>query len=375
MNHDEFYLTRAFLLARKGRFTTSPNPNVGCVIVRNGYIVGEGYHQCAGTEHAEVHALRQAKDDSRGATAYVTLEPCNHQGRTPSCTHALINAGVKEVISTIPDPNPQVAGSGFRRLQEAGVKVRYGLMQSEAEALNPGFLKRMRTGFPWIRLKLAASIDGRTAMESGASQWITSLESRQDVQCWRAESDAILSTAATVLADNPALTVRWASLPKSVKFLYPEKRLRQPLRVIIDTANRVKPFCRVIKEEGLTWLARIVPDDLTWSSSVKQLLFPTFHGTHIQSLDLISLMTYLGHYQINSLWVEAGPSLAGALLSLELIDELILYQAPKLLGSNARPLFFLSKPIDLSEAPAFTILDMKQLGPDIRFCLKPIKNS
>ncbi|MGL9773622.1 MAG: bifunctional diaminohydroxyphosphoribosylaminopyrimidine deaminase/5-amino-6-(5-phosphoribosylamino)uracil reductase RibD [Sodalis sp. (in: enterobacteria)] len=371
MNHDEVYLARAFELARRGRFTTAPNPNVGCVIVRDGRIVGEGYHQRAGYAHAEVHALRQAGNAARGATAYVTLEPCSHHGRTPPCAAALIDAGVARVVAAMPDPNPQVAGRGFYRLQQVGIEVRHGLMLTEAEAVNPGFLKRMRTGFPWARLKLAASLDGRTAMASGESQWITSAEARQDVQRWRAESDAILSTAATVLADDPALTVRWPSLPEDVQAHYPEERLRQPVRVIIDSANRVTPFHRVAQGEGLTWLARFAPDNLTWPSSVEQLLLPAGEGANAAHLDLVALMMQLGRRQINSLWVEAGAGLAGALLGAGLVDELILYQAPKLLGANARPLCLLPGLERLGAAPGFTLLDVRQVGPDLRLCLKP----
>lgn len=212
MYHDEFYMARAFELARLGRFTTAPNPNVGCVIVRDGEIVGEGYHLRAGEPHAEVHALRMAGDKARGATAYVTLEPCSHHGRTPPCADALVAAGVTRVVAAMQDPNPQVAGRGLYKLQQAGVEVRHGLMLAEAEAVNLGFLKRMRTGFPYVQLKLGASLDGRTAMASGESQWITSPEARQDVQRLRAQSAAILSTSATVLADDPSLTVRWDEL-------------------------------------------------------------------------------------------------------------------------------------------------------------------
>lgn len=371
MDHDEVYLARAFELARRGRFTTAPNPNVGCVIVRDGRIVGEGYHQRAGYAHAEVHALRQVGNASRGATAYVTLEPCSHHGRTPPCADALIDAGVSRVVAAMPDPNPQVAGRGFYRLQEAGIEVRHSLMLPDAEAVNPGFLKRMRTGFPWVRLKLAASLDGRTAMASGESQWITSAEARRDVQRWRAESDAILSTAATVLADDPALTVRWSSLPEDVQALCHEEWLRQPVRVIIDSAKRVTPSHRVAQGEGLTWLARFARDDLMWPSSVEQLLLPAGEGANAAHLDLVALMMQLGRRQINSLWVEAGAGLAGALLGAALVDELILYQAPKLLGADARPLCLLPGLERLGEALGFTLLDVRQVGPDLRLCLKP----
>src|SRR5476651_2582626 len=231
---DEKYMARAFELARRGRFTTTPNPNVGCVIVRDGEIVGEGYHLRAGEPHAEVHALRMAGERAKGATAYVTLEPCSHHGRTPPCADALVDAGVARVVASMQDPNPEVAGRGLYRLKQAGIDVSHGLMHSEAEAVNLGFLKRMRTGFPYVQLKLAASLDGRTAMASGESQWITSSQAREDVQLFRAQSSAILSTSATVLADDPALTVRWPSLPEHVQECYPQSALRQPIRVIVD---------------------------------------------------------------------------------------------------------------------------------------------
>lgn len=370
MQQDEFYLARAFALARRGRFTTAPNPNVGCVIVRDGNIVGEGYHLRAGEPHAEVHALRVAGDAARGATAYVTLEPCSHQGRTPPCANALIAAGVARVVVAMQDPNPLVAGRGMHRLRQAGIEVRHGLMMDEAEAVNPGFLKRMRTGFPYVQLKLAASLDGRTAMASGESQWITSDYAREDVQSFRAQSSAILSTSATVLADDPALTVRWPSLPESVRADYPEASLRQPVRVIIDSRNRVTPAHRLFSQDGPVWLARLQADDRDWPSSVEQLALPS-GDTGNPRIDLVVLMMQLARRQINSVWVEAGASLAGALLEAGLVDELILYMAPKLLGDQARGLCVLPGLEKLAQAPAFTVADLRQIGPDIRLRLKP----
>ncbi|XOD70301.1 MAG: bifunctional diaminohydroxyphosphoribosylaminopyrimidine deaminase/5-amino-6-(5-phosphoribosylamino)uracil reductase RibD [Sodalis sp. (in: enterobacteria)] len=372
MDQDEFFLARAFELARRGRFTTDPNPNVGCVIVRDGCILGEGYHQRAGDPHAEVHALRMAGHASRGATVYVTLEPCSHHGLTPPCVDALIEAGVVRVVAAMADPNPQVAGSGFKRLQQSGIEVRHNLMLLEAEAANKGFFKRMRTGFPWVRLKLATSLDGRTAMASGESQWITSPEARCDVQRWRAESTAILSTAATVLADNPALTVRWHALPKDIQALYPEEQLHQPVRIIIDSGNCVMPTHRVTQGAGRTWLVRFITDNQTWPSSVEQLVLPACKKEGVSShINLVALMMQLGCRKINSLWIEGGAGLAGALLSAGLVDELILYQAPKLLGVDARPLCLVQGLERLSAAMKFTLLDVRQVGPDIRLCLKP----
>ncbi|AWQ19763.1 bifunctional diaminohydroxyphosphoribosylaminopyrimidine deaminase/5-amino-6-(5-phosphoribosylamino)uracil reductase RibD [Pantoea ananatis] len=364
---DERYMARALELARRGRFTTTPNPNVGCVIVRDGQIVGEGWHQRAGEPHAEVHALRMAGDRARGATAYVTLEPCSHHGRTPPCCDALIAAGVKRVVAAMQDPNPQVAGRGLHRLHQAGIEVSHGLMMQEAEALNRGFLKRMRTGFPWIQLKLGASLDGRTAMASGESQWITSSAARRDVQRLRAQSSAILSSSATVLADNPSLTVRWSELDSESQRLVDEAELRQPVRVIVDSQNRVTPHHKLIEQSAETWLMRQQVDDRHWPETVTQIPVPLRDS----QLDLVALMMVLGQRQINSVWVEAGATLAGALIQAGLVDELIVYVAPKLLGNDARGLCQLAGLTQLADAPVFAFRDIRQVGDDVRLTLTP----
>ncbi len=366
MHHDEFYMARAFELARLGRFTTAPNPNVGCVIVRDGEIVGEGYHLRAGEPHAEVHALRMAGDKARGATAYVTLEPCSHHGRTPPCADALVAAGVTRVVAAMQDPNPQVAGRGLYKLQQAGVEVRHGLMLAEAEAVNLGFLKRMRTGFPYVQLKLGASLDGRTAMASGESQWITSPEARQDVQRLRAQSAAILSTSATVLADDPSLTVRWDELDAETQRLYPRDNLRQPLQ---HPARQPKPHYPAAPRgaaAGRTWLARLQADEQAWPQDVEQFICPAHGG----GVDLVVMMMLLAKRQVNSIWVEAGATLAGALLQAGLVDELILYIAPKLLGDNSRGLCHLPGLERLADAPEFVFSDVRQVGPDLRLRLR-----
>lgn len=365
---DETYMAHAMELARRGQFTTAPNPNVGCVIVNNGEIVGEGFHFRAGEPHAEVHALRMAGNKARGATAYVTLEPCSHHGRTPPCCDALIAAGVSRVVAAMQDPNPEVAGRGLYRLQQAGIDVSHGLMMQEAEALNRGFLKRMRTGFPWVQLKMGASLDGRTAMASGESQWITSPEARQDVQRLRAQSAAILSTSATVLADDPSLTVRWSELSESVRKSYNEVDLRQPVRVIADSQNRVTPAHRLIAQSGETWLARAEEGSENWPENVQQITVPRVN----QQLDIVSLMMLLGRRQINSVWVEAGATFAGALLAAGVVDELIVYVAPTLLGDSARGLCHLPGLAQLADAPAFTFSDIRQVGPDLRLTLSPL---
>lgn len=367
LHTDEKYMARAFELARLGRFTTTPNPNVGCVIVRDGEIVGEGYHIKAGGPHAEVHALRMAGEKAQGATAYVTLEPCSHHGRTPPCADALIAAGVARVVASMQDPNPEVAGRGLYRLQQTGIEVSHGLMHSEAEAINLGFLKRMRTGFPYVQLKMAASLDGRTAMASGESQWITSAAARADVQRFRAQSSAILSSSATVLADDPSLNVRWDQLDSDTQHIYPQESLRQPLRIVIDSQNRVTPRHKMVNQPGDTWLARLAADEQTWPESTEQWVVPGRDNR----VDLVLLMMQLAKRQINSIWVEAGAELAGALLQAGLVDELIVYMAPKLLGENGRALCVLPGLQSLSDAPQFTLSDVRQVGTDLRLRLKP----
>lgn len=364
---DEIYMARALKLAQRGRYTTHPNPNVGCVIVKNGEIVGEGFHFRAGEPHAEVHALRMAGDRARGATAYVTLEPCSHHGRTPPCCEALINAGVARVVAAMQDPNPQVAGRGLYRLSQEGIEVSHGLMMSEAERLNRGFLKRMRTGFPWIQLKLGASLDGRTAMANGESQWITSPEARRDVQRLRAQSHAILTSSATVLADDPALTVRWDELGADTQARYSQADVRQPVRIVVDSQNRVTPTHRLVQQPGETWFARTRADERQWPDGVRSILVPEHNG----HLDLVSLMMLLGREQINSIWVEAGAQMAGALLQAGLVDELIVYLAPKLLGSEARGLCVLPGLESLAAAPALKFTEIRQVGPDLCLHLIP----
>ncbi|QCG47338.1 bifunctional diaminohydroxyphosphoribosylaminopyrimidine deaminase/5-amino-6-(5-phosphoribosylamino)uracil reductase RibD [Aeromonas schubertii] len=364
---DHRWMSRALELARRGIYTTAPNPSVGCVLVNEGEVVGEGYHQRAGEPHAEVHALRAAGELARGATAYVTLEPCSHYGRTPPCANALIEAGVARVVAAMVDPNPQVGGRGLRLLAEAGIETAHGLLAAEAEALNPGFFKRMRTGFPRVTLKMGASLDGRTAMASGESQWITSPEARRDVQRLRARHDAVLSTATTVLADDASLTVRWDELPESVKAVYPIDRLRQPVRVLVDSKNRLTPAQSLFGTGGEVWLARHTADG-TWPASVRETLVPRLG----EGLDLVSLFMVLARQNINSVLVEAGASLAGALINAGLVDELVLYQAPKLLGDAGRGLCHLPGLEKLSRAPRLELTDVRRVGPDIRITAKVV---
>ncbi|MGP1924199.1 MAG: bifunctional diaminohydroxyphosphoribosylaminopyrimidine deaminase/5-amino-6-(5-phosphoribosylamino)uracil reductase RibD [Arsenophonus sp. NEOnobi-MAG3] len=365
---DKQFMSRALSLAKQGRFTTSPNPNVGCVIVRNGEVVGEGFHCRAGESHAEIYALQMAGEKANGATAYITLEPCSHYGKTPPCADALISAGILRVVVTMQDPNPQVAGQGLLKLQQAGIEVIHGLLMDEAEQLNRGFLKRMRTGSPYVQLKLAASLDGRIALASGESKWITSPKARQDVQSFRAQASAILTTSATILADNPALNVRWTDFTPELKNLYPKESLRQPIRIVLDRQNQVKPEDIVTKSDGECWLIRPRPIFQNWCGDVKQITIPTYG----KGIDLVLLIMQLAKRNINSIWIESGPTLAGALLTLGLVDELILYIAPKILGGTARELINIPALQKLKDAPAFEFINIEVIGPDLRLTLRPI---
>lgn len=357
-------MSRAIDLARKGRFTTAPNPNVGCVIAQNG-IVGEGYHARAGEPHAEVHALRAAGDAALGATAYVTLEPCSHFGRTPPCCNALVKAGVSRVVCAMVDPNPQVAGTGIRRLREAGIQVDVGLMESEAEALNPGFIKAMKTGLPYIQLKLAGSLDGRTALANGESKWITGDAARADVQVFRAQSGGILSTSSTVNADQPSLNVRWSQLPSDIQLQIAESELRQPVRVILDRANKTQPNQAVYQLPGSVIRITESGSEQAWPEAVTEIV----QSEQGQSLEAI--LRAVCKAGVNHLWVEAGAALAGMLLQESLVDELIVYQAPKLLGQDARALTTLEGYTAMDDVPAFTLTDVVQLDQDVRLRLIP----
>lgn len=357
---DHQYMVRAIELAFEGRFTTAPNPNVGSVIVRDGEIVGEGYHRQAGGPHAEVFALRQAEHLALGATCYVTLEPCSHYGRTGPCALALVNAGVKKVIVAMLDPNPLVAGRGIQILQDAGIEVQVGLLEEQARALNPGFLSRMERQKPYIRLKLATSLDGRIALSNGKSQWISSAESRSDVQLMRAQAHAILSTATTVLADNARLTVRAEGL--AIPFL-DDGSVRQPIRVILDRSLKLSGHELLFSQNGPIVLVH----DKQFNAG--------FEHPHVRfialdsdesGLDLNELMSVLAKEQINDLWVEAGAVLAGSLWQAGLVDELIVYQAPVLLGDKAKAMLQLPNYSELCEAQHFVWTSVQAMGPDLK---------
>jgi len=377
-------MARALALAALGRRSTQPNPRVGCVIAQGERIIGEGWHQRAGEPHAEVFALRQAGAAARGATAFVTLEPCNHHGRTPPCSEALIAAGVARVIYACGDPNPRVDGSGAARLRAAGVEVATGLLAAEGEELNLGFFSRMRRGRPWLRLKMAASLDGRTALAGGESRWITSPAARADVHAWRAESAAVLSSSATVLADDPELTARPvpaadadAACASTADATAAAPPLRQPLRVILDTHARVPSTARLFAASGdivrLVGPAARTPSGASSSASGERAVHRVERITTDADgrLSLPAVLAWLGGEAINEVWTEAGPTLAGALLAAGLVDELVVYLAPRLLGPDARPLAHLPPLARLADAPPWRVQDMRPIGPDIRIMLRP----
>lgn len=347
---DQYWMRQALALAKRGQYSTRPNPVVGCVLVKEGQLIGEGFHPRAGQPHAEVFALRQAGAQARGATAYVTLEPCAHFGRTPPCANALIEAGVARVVIATVDSNPQVAGIGRARLEAAGISTTVGVCQAEARALNAGFLQVMAGGRPYVRLKIAASLDGRTAMASGESKWITGTAARAEVQHWRAISGAVITGIGTILADDPLLNVR--ILPDGT----PLDQVIQPLRVVLDRQGRMPPEAQLLQD----------PDSV--------LLVGTAQLAGIESwpqMDLAELLNRLrDEKQICDVLVEAGATLSAAFLQADLVDELIVYLAPTLLGSSARPMVALPL-IQMAEQLRFELIEMQQVGEDIRLILRP----
>jgi len=352
-------MQRALQLAARGKFGAHPNPMVGCVLVKDDEIVGEGWHQRIGEAHAEPNALQSAGRDSRGATAYVTLEPCSHQGKTPPCCDALIAAGVREVVIAREDPNPKVNGSGVLRLREAGVAIRSGLMRQEADALMSGFLSRVERGRPRVRLKIASSLDGRIAMSSGESQWITGAEARADVQHLRARAGAILTGVGTVLADDPALTVR-------------EERLnphnRQPLRVVLDNQLRTPPTAKMLTLPGDTL---IYCRDESSAGELRTAGAEVVCFGGVDRVDLEQVLRDLAQREINDILVEAGPAVAGQLLEQQLVDELLIYQAPVLLGSDTKGMLTTPSWSKLADGQALDIVDVRKLGQDTRITAIP----
>ena len=369
LESDKRYMSRAIKLAKKGRFTTSPNPNVGCVIVRDHIIVGEGFHKKAGLGHAEVNALAMAKEKAFDATCYVTLEPCSHYGRTPPCAIALTKAGVKRVVIAMVDPNPKVAGKGIAILQDAGIEVVIGVLEDQARDLNRGFIKRMQSKQPRVTVKLAASLDGKSALKNGQSQWITGPEARIDVQYYRAQQSAILTGSGTVIADDPSLNVRYSELQKASGFAneIDEAEVRQPIRIILDSNNKLTLNEHLFTLPGKVLLVSLVARndlaDKNFTADVEQLICSDDGAGRI---DLKALLLRLNDYEINDLWVEAGACLSGELFKHNLVDEFILYQAPKLMGDLARNLVNLPDFSTMKDVVQLKLQDVTIIADDIR---------
>ena len=359
---DELHMRHALGLAALGLHTTEPNPRVGCVLVRDGRVVGEGWHERAGGPHAEARALQSAGEGARGATAYVSLEPCATQGRTPPCTAALIAAGVRRVVYAVDDPNPKMRG-GAAQLRAAGLEVVGGLLSDQARDLNIGFFSRHERGRPWLRLKLGASLDGRTALAGGESRWITGEAARADVQLYRARSSVILTGSGTVLADDPSLNVRL------------EGASRQPLRVVLDSRLRVPPSARMFGLEGKS-LVFTLSDELQKFEALQKVgvsveRLPVASGAGSAGVDLTALCARLAALEANEVWVESGPRLAGALLESRLVDELVIYMAPCLLGPDAQPLAELPPLRNLGARMQLRYQSVEFIGADLRIIARP----
>jgi diaminohydroxyphosphoribosylaminopyrimidine deaminase/5-amino-6-(5-phosphoribosylamino)uracil reductase len=352
-NDDAAFMARALQLARQGVYTTDPNPHVGCVLVKDGNIIAEGWTQAAGFAHAEIDALSRTAD-AHNATAYVTLEPCSHHGRTGPCCNALILAGISRAVVAMPDPNPLVCGRGLQKMRDAGIEVVTGVLHQEAAQLNKGFFKRMTQGLPWIRSKLAMSLDGRTALASGESKWITSEQSRLDVQRFRAESSAIVTGINTVLADDPHMNARvdWD--------------VKQPVKVVLDSALRMPTKTKLLESQAETWIITCCNNEL----KQRQLLDAGYKVWQVADVagrpDLPEVFKLLAEKQINTVWIEAGATLNGALLLSELVDEWLVYMAPCVLGDEGRGLFHLPGLQTMQDKKQLKLLNARQLGPDLR---------
>ena len=353
MSDDYRYMAMALRLAEKGMYTTTPNPRVGCVIVRDGNIVSEGWHERAGSPHAEVIALDRAGSAAKGATVYVTLEPCSHQGRTGPCADALVRAGVDRVVLAMQDPNPLVSGAGMHRLREAGIRVEVGILESQAQELNIGYVARMTRGRPWMRVKVAAGLDGKTSLENGASQWITSPEARRDAHRWRARCCAIMTGIGTLTHDDPRLTVRDVETS------------RQPLRIVVDSLLRISLDSRIF-EDGDVLVATATEDKAKIGrlndAGAEVAVLPDQQG----KVDLGRLASELAQRGINEVLVEAGINLHSALFKAGTIDELLLYYAPKLLGERGRGMLDLGHLAEMDAVPVLDIRELRRIGPDIR---------
>ena len=357
---DHAMMARALRLAERGAYTTRPNPMVGCVIVRDGEVVGEGYHERAGGPHAEVFALEGARERAKGATVYVTLEPCSHTGKTGPCADALVAAGVARVVGAMQDPNPKVSGSGYAKLREAGIVVEGGLMEAQARALNRGFLSRIERGRPWLRIKLATSLDGRSALASGDSKWISGEAARRDVHHWRARAGALLTGAGTVLVDDPHLTVRFDDDTPFVP----------PLRVVLDPGLATVARGHIRQGDAPTLYLHAADVKPPRALDAEHAHVPVVGGR----FDLRAVLELLAGRGINEVQVEAGATLAGAFLAQGLVDELLLYVAPVMLGARARPLFDGLHIDEMTDRLALEILETRRIGEDVRVLLRPKGN-
>ena len=355
---DSGYMAHALRLAERGLYTTTPNPRVGCVLVRDGRIVGEGWHERAGEAHAEVAALKRAGELAAGATAYVSLEPCSHHGRTAPCTDALIAAKVTRVVAAMQDPNPRVAGSGLARLRAAGIVTQAGILETEARELNLGFVSRMTRARPWLRLKIAASLDGRTALKNGVSQWITGPEARRDGHHWRARSCAVMTGIGTLRDDDPQLTVREVETS------------RQPLRVVVDSRLRISPQARLF-DGGSVLVATATQDpakaDALEAMGASVVVLPNEQG----KVDLLRLTQHLAGLGINEVLVEAGKNLDSALLHAGVVDEFLVYLAPLMLGDAARGMLDLGELTEMTRRLLLNILEIRMIGLDLRIVARP----
>jgi diaminohydroxyphosphoribosylaminopyrimidine deaminase/5-amino-6-(5-phosphoribosylamino)uracil reductase len=365
--HHQRYMAYAIQLAHQGIYTTHPNPRVGCVIVKNNTIISKGYHQRTGQSHAEIVALNNAPVDVKGATAYVTLEPCSHTGRTPPCAKSLITAGISKVVIAMQDPNPLVAGNGIKKLRNAGIEVIVGILEQQAQALNQGFIKRMQQGLPWVRIKMAMSLDGRTAMASGESQWITAPDARQDVQRYRASADAILTGKGTLLADDPSLNVRLTADELGI-----EGEVRQPVRVVLDEGLHISEQAKLLSLAGETWVyTRLAASPKQQALEQKGAKVIQVAANKDNNLQLEAVLKDLAQREINEVHVEAGQILTGALLAQGLVDELVIYMAPVLMGSDAKGLFCLPALQAMQDKIHLQIKDIRAIGQDWRIIATP----
>lgn len=364
------FMSQAMALAKHGIYTTAPNPNVGCVIVKNNIVLGSGFHQKAGMPHAEVCAMRNAEGrDLHGATAYVTLEPCSHYGLTPPCAKALVEAGISRVVCSVLDPNPLVSGKGVKILEDAGVSVEVGVLEKEANAMNKTFFYAMKTAKPYITVKYGMSLDAKVALKNGESKWITSVDSRKDVQRLRALNQAIMTSASTVVADNPSLNIRYEELPRSVVLDYPRDLVRQPIKIVLDTKEKLTGQENIFKTGGEVWLVRLSPDHgvheqkFVGNSIVIQIPAVAKDNSH---LDFEILLAELNHRKIRSILVEAGGKFVKSLLDEKIVNELIVYVAPKLMGEDAKNAFAISSKDHLGDVRDMELVNVEQIGSDVR---------